>query len=165
LEKGLDLLQQRPLFGFGPQGTGMVSGSRARPHNLYGELLGEYGLAGTIAFALIIWGVAQNAFEARRIARGLGEADDRLAWRTVLAASASFILLLIMGWGFNFLMWHVWLWFGGFQLVALHCLKQRAAFIRSEEGAESELPPLIATARAGTVFSPNDVDGISQLFG
>jgi len=45
----------------------------------------------------------------------------------VAAAAAAILLLAIMGWGFNFLFWHVWLWFGGFQVVALAVLRQHAA--------------------------------------
>lgn len=125
-EKGLGLFQERPLFGFGPQSTGQVTGTGMMPHNLYGQLLGELGVFGAIAFSLIVLGVVQNTLEARRIARGQSAAGDTLPWRMVVAASAAFLLLLFMGWGFNFLFWHVWLWFGAFQVIALHCLRAEA---------------------------------------
>ena len=125
-EQGLGLFQEQPLLGFGPQSTGQVTGTGAMPHNLYGQLLGELGIAGAIAFSLIVLGVAQNALEARRIARGQSVPEHTLPWRIVVAASAAFLLLLSMGWGFNFLFWHVWLWFGAFQVIALHCLRTEA---------------------------------------
>lgn len=125
-EKGLGLFQERPLFGFGPQTTAEATGAGKMPHNLYGQLLGELGIFGAVAFSLIVLGVAQNTLEARRIARGQSAAEDTLPWRMVVAASAAFLLLLFMGWGFNFLFWHVCLWFGAFQVIALHRLRAEA---------------------------------------
>jgi hypothetical protein len=125
-ERGLELCDQRPLIGFGPMATGRVTETGMMPHNLYGQLLGELGVAGAVAFGLMILGVGQNTFEARRIGLQSGAEGDLLAYRTVLAMAAAFVLLLFMGWGFNFLFWHVWLWFGGFQAMALCCLKVQA---------------------------------------
>ena len=50
-----------------------------------------------------------------------------MPWHTVLAMSAAFLLLAVMSWGFNFLYWHVWLWFGAFQVAALRVWKEQAA--------------------------------------
>ena len=125
-EKALPLFVQRPVWGFGPLSFGVVTGRGLMPHNLYGQLLVELGAVGTIAFLLIVWGVARNTVEAWRLVRHGETAGDSLPWNTVLASSAAFILLLIMAWGFNFLFWHVWLWFGGFQTVALHCLRKQS---------------------------------------
>ncbi len=136
-ETGLGVFDTSPFLGVGPRAFRMAAGSKTIPHNLYGELLSEHGLVGTIAFGLIIWGVAKNTLEARRIVRDAGVAGDSLAWRTILAASAAFLLLLIMGWGFNFLLWHVWLWFGGFQVVALGCLRDQAVFAEPIKVVES----------------------------
>ncbi len=132
-QRGLEMCARRPLLGYGPFGF-MVEGYHgAMAHNLYGQLLGELGLAGAVAFGAIIFGVFRNFFEARRFRPaypGSGSVDSPeglLAWHTVGASLAAFVLLLVMAWGFNFLYWYVWLWFGGFQVVALQCLKQQAA--------------------------------------
>jgi hypothetical protein len=122
LQASIPMFEERPLLGYGPMG--FIAMNRFMPHNLYGQLLAELGGAGAIAFALILWGVTRNFFEARRIApyapRG------RLAADLVAAVGATYLILAIMSWGFNFLFWHVWLWFGGFQLVALQMLKTEA---------------------------------------
>jgi hypothetical protein len=137
-EQALPLFEERPLFGFGPMGFRAMRGSM--PHNLYGQLLAELGAAGAVAFGLILWGVAQNAWEARRIVRGIGKLDDSMAWNTVIGASAAFLLLAFMAWGFNFLFWHVWLWFGGFQAVALYRLKTQAESAEPSDALELDLP-------------------------
>jgi hypothetical protein len=95
----------------------------------------------------MLWGVAQNLFEARHIARFMDPGDDLLAWHAVAAMSAVFLLLVIMGWGFNFLFWHVWLWFGSFQVVALGCLKQQVAHARQIDAYEMQYQPQILTTR------------------
>jgi O-antigen ligase len=127
-EASLPLFEDRPLLGYGPMG--FLAQKRWMPHNLYGQLLAELGLLGAVAFALIFWGVACNVFEARRIARDFS--GGRLARDTVVAIGAAYIILAIMSWGFNFLFWQVWLWFGGFQLVALQLLKVQAAESQEE---------------------------------
>jgi len=149
LERGLELFDQRPLLGFGPQATGQVVGTGMMPHNLYGQLLGELGIAGAVAFGLMVLGVGQNAFEARRMARQQGAEDDLLPYRTVVAMAAAYVLLLFMGWGFNFLLWHVWLWYGGFQVVALCCLKMQAE--SSHAIADSELGMTVDVAETAWV--------------
>ena len=50
----------------------------------------------------------------------------RLPADTVAAMAAAVLLLAIMGWGFNFFFWHVWLWFGGFRPSLYACLKEQA---------------------------------------
>lgn len=132
---------ERPLLGYGPMG--FLARKGWMPHNLYGQLLAELGLAGAIAFASLFWGVGCNIVAARRIRIQMSEIGDQgsefppltsdlrrptsdLAWHTVAAVGAAYFVLAIMAWGFNFLYWQVWLWFGGFQVVALQCLYDRA---------------------------------------
>jgi O-antigen ligase len=138
-EKGLGLFNERPLFGWGPMGYRHASGGGMMPHNLYGQLFSELGLAGVVAFALVLLGVLLNVVQGRRLwkvcERGSDVADDEsvdadLAWRTVCASSAAFVVLAVMAWGFNFLFWHVWLWFGCFQVVAFQRLRESAALAR-----------------------------------
>ncbi len=121
-ERGLELFYEQPLFGYGPMSYGVVTGTGMMPHNLYGQLLAELGLVGAIAFGCMALGVFRNRYEARRMVYGKVSPDTQLLWRTINAMTATFVLLLFMGWGFNYLLWHVWLWYGGIQAVAIACL-------------------------------------------
>ena len=123
---GLELCAQRPLLGHGPGATRLAHSSGRPGHNTYGEVLGELGLVGTVAFGLIFLGVAQNFLEARRIVRRYDLRGDLFAWHAVAATSAAFLLTAFVSWGLHFLWYFVWLWFGAFQAVALHCLKEQA---------------------------------------
>ena len=136
--KAIPLFEEQPMLGYGPMGFKAIVGHM--PHNLYGQLLAELGLAGAGAFGLILLGVAQNAWEARKTIRGIALPDRSLPWDTVLGASAAILLLVIMSWGFNFLYWYVWLWFGGFQVIALQCLKRHAEFADARDFVLSEAP-------------------------
>jgi O-antigen ligase len=129
LETSWPLFTERPLLGYGPMGFMYMN--RWMPHNLYGQLLAELGLAGAVAFALIFWGVAHNVIVARGIVRDFP--DGRLAWNTVAAVGVAYIVLAIMSWGFNFLFWPLWLWFGGYQLVAVQLLKSQAEEAQQQE--------------------------------
>ncbi len=124
LEASWPLFTERPLLGYGPMGFAAMN--RWMPHNLYGQLLAELGLAGAIAFASILWGVGRNFSESRRIARYFSDPGPaKLALDTVAAVGGAYIVLAIMSWGFNFLFWPLWMWFGGFQVVALQLLKSQ----------------------------------------
>jgi hypothetical protein len=125
--RALPLFEERPLMGFGPNAFGQATGTGMMPHNLYGQLLSELGIAGVITLGMIYWGVARNTMQSRLIVRTFDEHESTLAWHVALAAGASVLLLAIMGWGFNFLYWHVWLWLGGFQLIAMQCLTNQYA--------------------------------------
>ena len=123
---GVELCAQRPLFGYGPGTTQLARGLPGQPHNTYGQVLGELGVAGTMAFGLVFLGVAQNFREARRIVRNSAVTDDLFAWRAVAVASAAFLLQAFLGWGLHFLYYYPWLWFGAFQVLALDRLKEQA---------------------------------------
>jgi hypothetical protein len=134
---GVELCAERPLFGHGPGATQLARGERGQPHNTYGQVLGELGLAGAAAFALTLLGVGQNFFEAWRTVHHGGAMADSFAWHTVAAASAAFLLTAFMGWGLHFLYYHVWLWFGAFQVLGLQCLVAQAQ--STQETAECHL--------------------------
>ena len=153
-KKALPLFDERPLLGFGPMGYHAIHG--IMPHNLYGQVLAELGVLGAIAFASILLGVGQNTLEAKRIRRNSGallkiaspcwrgrSQSGTLAWHTVLGMSATFLLLAIMSWGFNFLYWHVWLWFGAIQTVALACLRQHVVDAQLSQPTDTATFPQI----------------------
>jgi O-antigen ligase len=152
-ERALPVFAERPVWGFGPQSFGVATGKHMMPHNLYGQVLAELGVVGAIAFGMMAWAVMRNAFEARRLARQLPAGSDFLAWDTVLSSTGAYLLLLIMAWGFNFLFWHVWLWFGGFQIVALQCLREQAAGEPAKE-IETVVPALAQFPAALSQGSP-----------
>ena len=120
LTKGMELIAAYPVAGIGPGSWRPATGSKLESHNLYGQLCGEMGLLGVIAFGAILGCFAWNLIQMRRIARRNADNSGAFAFRIGSAVAMSVFLLLFMGnFGHN-LFRHNWLWFGGFLIVAKH---------------------------------------------
>jgi len=108
LVDGLALFGERPLLGWGPgnfvpakHAVGLRLGDERRAHNLFGEVLGELGLAGIII--LIYMGVAIYrcnsailTMRKRAVANDLQPKKDlfvNIAW----ACNANLLLLFLLG--------------------------------------------------------------------
>jgi O-antigen ligase len=123
--KGLDLWADYPITGCGPGAWRMAAQVKLESHNLYGQLVGEMGLLGALAFAAVLGGFWWNA---RRIRRSLGDwppdGRDFLAMLARAISIAVVLLLLEGNFGHN-LYRFTWLWYGGFLLIAAYCVRQR----------------------------------------
>ncbi|EPR37228.1 hypothetical protein dsx2_1171 [Desulfovibrio sp. X2] len=97
---GVEVFTQHPLLGIGPSNfpyswPGVVDGMNA--HNLYGQTMGELGLAGVVAFGCLlwlVWSVSRRMTEGRKtLAREYAEAhappeEDFGSTEAAAAASA-----------------------------------------------------------------------------
>jgi O-antigen ligase len=122
---GLRLFDQYPLTGVGPGAFGDAVGHQMQAHNLYAQTMAEMGLLGLASLALLSALFIWNGIEMRRLYRkNCWPADFplRVSGATVLAV----LLLLAMGLGGHNLYRYNWLWFGAFQIGALHCARTRA---------------------------------------
>ena len=70
-----------------------------RSHNLYGQILGEVGTLGPVAFVAVVTPLLWNAYESRKIYRRLGGGESRFSYHVSFATAISVVLLLQMGWG------------------------------------------------------------------
>jgi len=118
---GVRLWREHSAFGVGPGAFGAATGSGFESHQLYGQVLGELGTAGAVAFASILVAFLWNALAMRRQCRDSPECTDSLAASVSRAAGSTVLLMLLMGLGGHNLYRYTWLWFGAFQAIALHC--------------------------------------------
>ena len=88
--------------------------------------------------ALILLGFLRNHLALRRYPERSAADEAAFPRQLTHAISIAVLLLLLMGWGGHNLFRYTWLWYGGFQLIALHCLKTRAAAGVEEELAFAE---------------------------
>ncbi len=68
---GVRMWQKNPLLGVGPGNFGKARGYDLQSHELYGQILGELGSVGAIAFAFIIGAFYTNWQSARRLAANM----------------------------------------------------------------------------------------------
>ncbi len=121
--KGLEAFEKSPLLGHGPDAFRYATGRHGGAHNVYGQVLSELGLLGTLAFAAVLCGFVLNIFEMRRIYGTLANRPRDLPFYIGRAVALNVVLLCVMGWAGHNLYRYFWLWFAAFQIVALHCAR------------------------------------------
>jgi len=122
---GLRLWVEHPVFGVGPGAFGVSTGTGFEAHHLYGQVLGELGTVGLVAFGWVVCAFISNALAAHRMGVQQPDLKGDFSFALVRATSLTVVLLLLMGLGGHNLYRYTWLWFGAFQAVAMHQLRRR----------------------------------------
>jgi O-antigen ligase len=124
---GLELWAAHPLTGIGPGAWRAATGSYVESHNLYGQLLGETGTVGAVAFLFVLGCYLANLRRVRAARREHSGWSNDLVFQVASAVGTGLFLLLLMGnFGHN-LFRFTWLWYGGFLIIATHCVRERLA--------------------------------------
>jgi O-antigen ligase len=125
LMMGLELWARNPATGVGPGAFRPATGSLTEPHNLYGQLLGEMGTLGGLTFAAVLLAFWANLRAVKRTYRQNLEWEHDFLYHLPRAIGLAVLLLLFEGnFGHNLLRFN-WLWYGGFLIIAHHCIQQR----------------------------------------
>lgn len=119
---GVALWRERPITGIGAGAFMAGSGQNMQAHSLYGQVLGETGTLGAAALLSLLVGYALNFRDARRLVREYPHPSNEFHYRIVLAVSVAVLCLLFLGIAGHNLYRFTWLWYGAFQIAALHCL-------------------------------------------
>lgn len=119
------LLSQYPLLGTGPGSFTFTAGHSLKAHNLYAQVMSEMGLVGIFCLSFTVWCFWKNSREATRLYQEHGWEPD-FAYHVARNGWLAVVLLLFMGFGGHNLFRYNWLWFGAFQLVAVHVARCRA---------------------------------------
>lgn len=129
IKDGYRLLQLRPVFGFGAgtfsEARGLVGelGGLAA-HNLYGQVMGELGLAGSLLLLAIALQIVKQCERLRRGNLPAQGAPPNFNYLFAIAILEVLMLLLFQGnFGHN-LYRYTWLWISAFLLVAVHFDRQ-----------------------------------------
>jgi O-antigen ligase len=125
LEVGLELWSQFPVTGCGPGVWRPATGRLIESHNLYGQLVGEMGALGLAAFAAILACFWVNLRWVKRTYQAHPEWGHDFLYHCCRAVGWGVFLLLFEGnFGHNLFRFS-WLWYGGFLVIARHCIQQR----------------------------------------
>jgi O-antigen ligase len=123
LTKGMELWVENPATGVGPGVWRPATGSKLESHNLYGQLMGELGSLGIIAFGAILICYWMNLRWVRQHRLRHPEQSDSFIYHLAGAVGMGIFLMLFEGnFGHN-LFRHNWLWYGGFLIIGRHCLE------------------------------------------
>jgi O-antigen ligase len=127
LLNGLTLWSRNPISGIGPGAWRPATGSTIESHNLYGQILGETGTLGAMAFAAVIGCFVMNLLWVRKVRKAYPEWGSDFVFQVPSAVATSLFLLLFMGnFGHNLFRFS-WLWYGGFLIVSRYCIERRLA--------------------------------------
>ncbi len=123
---GVQLWCKYPLLGVGPGAFGAGRGYNLESHMLYAQVLGELGTLGALAFGYLLWCFLRNMITLRSYRRMYPQVGETFETRLIGAVTLAVVLLLFFGFGGHNLYRYTWLWFGSFQVVAMHCFLQKA---------------------------------------
>jgi len=125
LYTGLRLFQENPLNGIGPGAWRPATGRKLESHNLYGQLLGEMGIVGAMAFLGLLSAFVVNHVRIRRAYRDHPEWGRDFLYQIDGAVMLAVVLMLLHGnFGHN-LFRYQWVWYGAFLVIVQHCVRQR----------------------------------------
>lgn len=135
---GLELWQAHPLAGVGPGAWRPATHSKLESHNLYGQLLGELGTVGLISFLALLATYWLNLRRIKRIRHAFPQWHHHLPFQLATSLGMALFLLLFMGnFGHN-LFRFTWLWYGGFLIIAQHCIRRRLDSVDNDEPYEHD---------------------------
>ncbi len=116
LESALDIFAEHPLFGVGPGMFPRHVASGLSPHSLYGQILSENGLAGSLAFLLFLVVVFLELRRCARLGRPPAPAQDAPALPGLVATAGGQTIVLLL---FNGIASHNFYRFNWFFVAAL----------------------------------------------
>jgi len=121
---GIEMFRRFPVLGVGignfvEYRARFVDGVPLQSHNLFGQVLGEMGLLGALAFLLMIGTTLANSSRIRRAARGSTSGTLHVLSELAVASRSAVLILLFDGlFGHNLYRFN-WLWLAAFNVLAL----------------------------------------------
>jgi O-antigen ligase len=128
LKLGFKAMGEFPLTGIGIGNfvTYRVQYDDGQPleaHNLYGQVMGETGILGTITFVSMVVVILANCRRVRAAARV--DPDPRLKMMSECCISCrdTILLLLLSGFAGHLMLFYHWIWMAAFSQCALRCME------------------------------------------
>lgn len=139
LINGVELINRFPLTGCGPGAWRPATGSPIESHSLYGQVMGELGILGVMAFLFLVGGLAWNLRKLSRLTNPKsGPVPDANLFHLARALKTSLFLLLFLGFFGHNLYRYNWAWYCAFTAVALAVCHERLAAVDENFEMEDE---------------------------
>ncbi len=160
LKTGLELFKKSPIYGFGPGNALLYTSTKLQTHNFLGQVAGEMGGIGLLAYAFMCCCITINYVYSRFYWKILTlrqpDADSYL-FQVSQAIFIALLLLLLMGLGGHNAYRYTWVWFALFQAVAVVALKRKVADAIKEHGECCETIEIPAHAHEPAVLPDRPV--------
>ena len=131
LIRGFRILSEYPLFGTGAGSGQEMGGGSISHHNLIGQVAGELGTFGFLAFLFMLVSFGINHYNIWRNYKYLQEKnlgkEGLYCWRVSMAAMYGVAALLLGGLGFGQAYVTMWSYFAAFQIVAVQIMQEKVA--------------------------------------
>jgi len=132
---GMENWSNYPIFGVGPGQHGPARSSHFQAHNLPGQVAGETGTLGIIAFLCMLSCFGINHYSIWKNYKYLQEKrlgnEGLYCWRVTVAVMFAIVMVLLQGIGLHNAYRFPWVWFGAFQaLAAIVMMKKVDAAIK-----------------------------------
>lgn len=115
-----------PIWGVGPGCHGLATGAGFQAHHLYGQVIGELGTLGAIAYMMLVCCFALTHWEAHQhytLLASFGRGSEAVyCYRVSLAIVITVMMLLFLGFGGHNAYRYTWIWYAGFQGIAVSFL-------------------------------------------
>jgi len=141
LQDGLMLFRKSPLYGFGPGNAQYFSGTQHQTHNFIGQVAGELGSIGLLAYSFLSCCITINYLYSRfywKILVTRCPTADPYLFLVSQAVFITLILLHLMGMGGHNAFRYTWVWYASFQGMAVVALKKKVDDVIREQ-CESDL--------------------------
>jgi hypothetical protein len=134
---GLTNWQNSPIWGVGPDCHGVAVGHGYLSHFLYGQIPGELGTIGAVAFLMLLICYVTNHLaivNAYKYMKQKGRGKEcEYCYAVSIATLGSVFMMLFLGFsghnGYRF----TWIWIAAFQAVALAIIQSKMAKIQQQE--------------------------------
>ena len=127
LVKGWELFEKYPLTGCGPGVWRKATGADIESHSLYGQVIGELGGLGLLAFGTLVVAFVIGAVRLRKRTRLDATPDGEFSFHLTTALMTALFLMLLEGlFGHNLFRFN-WLWYLAFLGIASRAIGQTQA--------------------------------------
>ena len=143
LSHGIEMVLKGNFFGVGPGcfmiARGKYFGYTMMSHNLYGEIIGELGIPGTIAWFLFIRQVFLNLVLAKRKLESYSLQNEFL-YKLTLGLLISLIVRLVIGLGSHGLYYFYWYLIAAMSIIVLKNVDNLTEKEMVEETVDEQSP-------------------------
>ena len=124
LVKGAELWERFPISGCGPGVWRTATHSTIESHSLYGQVIGETGTLGAVAFVAFVTVYVLGIRQLRRRTRHIDTPDGQFLYHLTTTLAVTVLLMLLEGFFGHNLFRFNWLWYSGFLVIAAQSLSR-----------------------------------------